>query len=84
MAMPLTNWKHSEFLRLSGLENGLLGLNSRVNAVIWSRSASDIENIDIICFAHLLYEMCMGQELTTPKPSMRILQMEMEQYPQVN
>ncbi|XP_075152268.1 slowpoke binding protein isoform X1 [Haematobia irritans] len=69
--------------RLSGLENGLLGLSSRINAVMWSRSTTDIENVDIICFGHLLYEMCMGQEMTTPKPSMRVLEMEMEQYPQI-
>uniref|UniRef100_A0A1I8M9D8 Protein kinase domain-containing protein n=1 Tax=Musca domestica TaxID=7370 RepID=A0A1I8M9D8_MUSDO len=69
--------------RLSGLENGLLGLSSRINAVMWSRSTTDIENVDIICFGHLLYEMCMGQEMTTPKPSMRVLEMEMEHYPQI-
>lgn len=51
---------------------------------MWSRSTTDIENVDIICFGHLLYEMCMGQEMTTPKPSMRVLEMEMEQFPQVN
>ncbi|XP_061387309.1 rho GTPase-activating protein gacF-like [Musca vetustissima] len=68
---------------LSGLENGLLGLSSRINAVMWSRSTTDIENVDIICFGHLLYEMCMGQEMTTPKPSMRVLEMEMEHYPQI-
>lgn len=50
---------------------------------MWSRSVADIENVDIICFGHLLYEMCMGQEMTTPKPSMRVLEMEMEHYPQV-
>ncbi|XP_013105468.2 uncharacterized protein LOC106085679 isoform X3 [Stomoxys calcitrans] len=69
--------------RLSGLENGLLGLSSRINAVMWSRSTTDIENVDIICFGHLLYEMCMGQEMTTPKPSMRVLEMEMEHLPQI-
>ncbi|KAL9927057.1 slowpoke binding protein isoform 2-T7 [Glossina fuscipes fuscipes] len=69
--------------RLSGLENGLLGLSSRINAIMWSRSVADIENVDIICFGHLLYEMCMGQEMTTPKPSMRVLEMEMEHYPQI-
>ncbi|XP_037958435.1 uncharacterized protein LOC119687945 [Teleopsis dalmanni] len=69
--------------RLSGLENGLLGLSSRINAVIWSRSTTEIENVDIICFGHLLYEMCTGQEMTTPKPSMRVLEMELEHYPQI-
>ncbi|XP_044315563.1 uncharacterized protein LOC108052565 isoform X3 [Drosophila rhopaloa] len=69
--------------RLSGLENGLLGLSSRINAVMWSRSVTDIENVDIVCFGHLLYEMCTGQELTTPKPSMRVLEMELQHYPQI-
>ncbi|XP_070144039.1 uro-adherence factor A isoform X2 [Drosophila kikkawai] len=69
--------------RLSGLENGLLGLSSRNNAVMWSRSVTEIENVDIVCFGHLLYEMCTGQELTTPKPSMRVLEMEMQHYPQI-
>ncbi|XP_060644950.1 slowpoke-binding protein isoform X7 [Drosophila nasuta] len=69
--------------RLSGLENGLLGLSSRNNAVTWSRSVTEIENVDIICFGHLLYEMCTGQELTTPKPSMRVLEMELQHYPQI-
>nr|XP_036678597.1 serine-rich adhesin for platelets isoform X4 [Drosophila suzukii] len=69
--------------RLSGLENGLLGLSSRINAVMWSRSVTEIENVDIVCFGHLLYEMCTGQELTTPKPSMRVLEMELQHYPQI-
>lgn len=71
------------FCRLSGLENGLLGLSSRINAVMWSRSVTEIENVDIICFGHLLYEMSTGQELTTPKPSMRVLEMELQHYPQI-
>lgn len=71
------------FCRLSGLENGLLGLSSRNNAVTWSRSVTEIENVDIICFGHLLYEMCTGQELTTPKPSVRVLEMELQHYPQI-
>lgn len=70
-------------IRLSGLENGLLGLSSRINAVMWSRSVTEIENVDIVCFGHLLYEMCTGQELNTPKPSMRVLEMEMQHYPQI-
>ncbi|XP_030384106.1 slowpoke-binding protein isoform X1 [Scaptodrosophila lebanonensis] len=69
--------------RLSGLENGLLGLSSRINAVMWSRAVPEIENVDIVCFGHLLYEMCTGQELTTPKPSMRVLEMELQHYPQI-
>ncbi|XP_041778391.1 uncharacterized protein LOC121597010 isoform X3 [Anopheles merus] len=69
--------------RLSGLENGLLGLNSRVNAVIWARSAPDIDNIDVICFGHLLFEMCAGYELTSPQPTPGHYQLDLERYPQV-
>ncbi|CRK93839.1 CLUMA_CG007366, isoform A [Clunio marinus] len=69
--------------RLSGLENELLGLNSRINAVLWSRSSTEIENIDVICFGHLLYEMCAGYELSEPTPSKTHLQLDLERYPQV-
>lgn len=70
--------------RLSGLENSLLGLNSRVNAVQWSRSSPEIENIDVICFGHLLFEMCAGYELSEPVPSRAHLELDLERYPQVN
>lgn len=70
--------------RLSGLENGLLGLNSRVNAIIWSQNTNDVRNIDIICFGHLLYEMCTGCELNAPKPTYSHLENDLEHYPQVN
>ncbi|XP_039435791.1 uncharacterized protein LOC120417700 isoform X1 [Culex pipiens pallens] len=69
--------------RLSGLENGLLGLNSRVNAIVWSRSAPDIDNIDVVCFGHLLFEMCAGYELTSPQPTPGHYQLDLERYPQV-
>nr|XP_029727302.1 uncharacterized protein LOC109423925 isoform X2 [Aedes albopictus] len=69
--------------RLSGLENGLLGLNSRVNAVMWARSAPDIDNIDVICFGHLLFEMCAGYELSSPQPTPGHYQLDLERYPQV-
>ncbi|XP_062548226.1 uncharacterized protein LOC134213299 isoform X2 [Armigeres subalbatus] len=69
--------------RLSGLENGLLGLSSRVNAVMWARSAPDIDNIDVICFGHLLFEMCAGYELSSPQPTPGHYQLDLERYPQV-
>lgn len=69
---------------LSGLENGLLGLNSGVNAVVWSRNVQNVENMDIICFGHLLYEMCAGYELNEPQPSVRNLELDLEKYPQVS
>lgn len=69
--------------RLSGIENGLLGLTSRVNAILWStKCANDIENIDIICFGCLLYEMCTGIELQG-QPSQAHLYVDLERYPQV-
>jgi hypothetical protein len=70
--------------RLSGLENELLGLNSRVNAVLWSRSSAEIENVDVLCFGHLLFEMCAGYELASPAPSKAHLEVDLERYPQVN
>lgn len=72
------------FYRLSGLENGLLGLNSRVNAVMWSRNVNDIENMDIICFGHMLFEMCAGYELNAPQPTAGHLELDLERYPQVS
>jgi PX domain-containing protein kinase-like protein len=62
----------------------LLGLSSRVNAVLWARSSADIENIDVICFGHLLFEICAGYELSSPTPSKLHLQLDLERYPQVN
>ncbi|XP_058824229.1 uncharacterized protein LOC131684952 isoform X2 [Topomyia yanbarensis] len=69
--------------RLSGLENGLLGLNSRVNAVVWAHTSPDIDNIDVICFGHLLFEMCAGYELSSPQPTPGHYQLDLERYPQV-
>ena len=71
------------FFRLTGLENGLLGLNSKVNAVVWAKSIADVENMDIICFGHLLFEMCTGYELPSPRPTAGHLQLDLERYPQV-
>lgn len=69
---------------MSGVENGLLGLNSRVNAVIWSRSVAEVENMDVICFGHLLFEMCAGYELNAPQPTNGHLELDLERYPQVS
>ncbi|XP_070496714.1 uro-adherence factor A [Chironomus tepperi] len=69
--------------RLSGLENNLLGLSSRVNSVLWSRSSTEIESIDVICFGHLLFEMCAGYELPESSPTRSHLQIDLERYPQV-
>lgn len=69
--------------RLSGLENGLLGLSSRVDAIMWSKTINDIENIDIICFGHLLFEMCAGYELNAPQPTPGHIELDLNRYPQV-
>ncbi|XP_063700927.1 uncharacterized protein LOC134831194 isoform X2 [Culicoides brevitarsis] len=69
--------------RLTGIENNLLGLSSRVNAILWSANcAAELENIDIICFGNLLYEMCTGAELKG-RPSEGHLHLDLERYPQV-
>lgn len=70
--------------RLSGLENGLLGLSSKVNAVVWAEDSVDVNNLDIICFGHLLYEMCTGYELTCPQPSPEKIRHDLDRLPQVN
>ncbi|XP_055714026.1 probable inactive serine/threonine-protein kinase slob2 isoform X2 [Phlebotomus papatasi] len=69
--------------RLSGLENGILGLNSNINAIVWSKSRNELDNIDVICFGHLLFEMCCGYELAMPQPSPGHIQLDLERYPQV-
>lgn len=71
-------------IRVSGLENGLLGLNSHVKAVIWSRNVIKLEYMDIICFAHLLFEMCTGSELKLPLPTTDFIQVQLHEYPQVS
>jgi PX domain-containing protein kinase-like protein len=65
------------------LENGLLGLNSRVNA-LWSRNVNDVANIDVICFGHLIFEMCAGYELNASLPTAGQLHIDLERYPQVS
>lgn len=52
--------------------------------MLWSRASAEIESIDVICFGHLLFEMCAGYELSTPTPSRIHLQIDLERYPQVN
>ncbi|XP_031633151.1 slowpoke-binding protein-like [Contarinia nasturtii] len=69
--------------RLSGLENGLLGLDSKVNAVVSAKNMADVEHRDVICFGHLLFEMCMGYELPTQQPTATNLFLDLEQHPKV-
>lgn len=39
--------------------------------------------MDIICFGHLLFEMCTGYELAVPQPTPGHYQLDLERYPQV-
>ncbi|XP_039285388.1 slowpoke-binding protein isoform X2 [Nilaparvata lugens] len=68
--------------RLSGLENTLFGFTSRIHPVIWSLAKADPAAIDIICFGHILFEMCAGYELKTQKPSPANY-LDIDNYPQV-
>ncbi|CAK9810510.1 Slowpoke-binding protein [Anthophora plagiata] len=67
--------------RLAGLENTLLGFTSRIHPLIASRMSQTI-SIDIICFGHMLFEMCAGYELPSFKPNSVHLS-DLEMYPQV-
>ncbi|XP_037033772.1 slowpoke-binding protein-like [Bradysia coprophila] len=69
--------------RLSGLENGLLGLDSKVNAVVSAKSVAEAQHRDVICFGHLLFEMCTGYELLTPRPTTANLNVDLERHPKV-
>ncbi|XP_075210964.1 slowpoke binding protein isoform X2 [Lycorma delicatula] len=68
--------------RLSGLENTLFGFTSRIHPVIWSLARADPAAIDIICFGHILFEMCAGYELKTPQPNPANY-LDIDNYPQV-
>ncbi|XP_076675002.1 slowpoke binding protein isoform X4 [Andrena cerasifolii] len=67
--------------RLAGLENTLLGFTSRIHPVITSRATQNT-SIDMICFGHMLFEMCAGYELRSFKPNSVHLS-DLEMYPQV-
>ncbi|XP_048270582.1 slowpoke-binding protein isoform X3 [Bombus terrestris] len=67
--------------RLAGLENTLLGFTSRIHPLIASRVSQNI-SIDMICFGHMLFEMCAGYELPSFKPNSTHLS-DVEIYPQV-
>ncbi|XP_029175672.1 slowpoke-binding protein isoform X2 [Nylanderia fulva] len=67
--------------RLAGLENSLLGFTSRIHPIVTSRLTHST-SIDIICFGHMLFEMCAGYELSTFRPSAVQLS-ELEMHPQV-
>lgn len=71
--------------RLCGVENQfLIGSNSHVNAVTWASSMTSVENVDVICFGHLLFEMSVGFELSTPTPTKNNLRIDLKRTPQVS
>lgn len=54
-----------------------------MNAVISAKNMADAEHRDVICFGHLLFEMCMGYELPSQTPTAYNLFLDLERYPKV-
>lgn len=50
---------------------------------MWAKTGDELDNIDVICFGHLLFEMCAGYELTEMRPTPGHLQLDLERYPAV-
>lgn len=65
------------------MENSLLGLDSIANAVVLAKNMADVEHRDVFCFGHLLFEMCMGFELTTAQPTAAEMNSLLKRQPQV-
>ncbi|XP_068201353.1 slowpoke-binding protein isoform X3 [Palaemon carinicauda] len=68
--------------RLSGVENTLLGLTSRIYPVIKRRLRDNRDAIDSVCFGHVLFEMCAGYELSAAHPTAKHYE-DIASYPQV-
>ncbi|XP_037778575.1 slowpoke-binding protein-like isoform X1 [Penaeus monodon] len=68
--------------RLSGVENTLLGLTSRIYPIIKRRLRDNRDAIDSVCFGHVLFEMCAGYELSAAHPTPKHLD-DIAAYPQV-
>ncbi|XP_071532260.1 slowpoke-binding protein isoform X9 [Panulirus ornatus] len=68
--------------RLSGVENTLLGLTSRIYPIIKRRLRDNRDAIDSVCFGHVLFEMCAGYELSSAHPTAKHLE-DIATYPQV-
>ncbi|KAK7082698.1 hypothetical protein SK128_009798 [Halocaridina rubra] len=68
--------------RLSGVENTLLGLTSRIYPIIKRRLRDNRDAIDSVCFGHVLFEMCAGYELSAAHPTAKHLE-DIAAYPQV-
>ncbi|XP_076060361.1 uncharacterized protein LOC143036681 isoform X4 [Oratosquilla oratoria] len=68
--------------RLSGIENTLLGLTSRIYPIIRKRLRDNRDAIDSVSFGHVLFEMCAGYELSAAHPTLKHLE-DIAGYPQV-
>nr|XP_053636211.1 slowpoke-binding protein-like isoform X4 [Cherax quadricarinatus] len=68
--------------RLSGVENTLLGLTSRIYPIIKRRLRDNRDAIDSVCFGHVIFEMCAGYELSSAHPTPKHLE-DLSTYPQV-
>lgn len=54
-----------------------------MNAVVSAKDIADVEHKDVICFGHLLFEMCTGFELLTARPTADNLFLNLQRYPKV-
>ena len=52
--------------QLSGYENILLGLSSKMESILWRHLKDNTGIIDTLCFGHMLFEMASGYELDAP------------------
>uniref|UniRef100_T1IRE2 Protein kinase domain-containing protein n=1 Tax=Strigamia maritima TaxID=126957 RepID=T1IRE2_STRMM len=69
--------------RLTGFEDTLLGYTSRCGSMVRKRLKDNYEAIDVICFGHVLFEMCAGYELNCAHPSCRHLDELQRTYPEI-
>lgn len=52
--------------KISDVENGIFGLSSLYRPyIIENRRIHSLEDLDIYCFGHVLYEMAFGERLQT-------------------
>eukprot|EP00053_Salpingoeca_punica_P015712 m.145368 g.145368 ORF g.145368 m.145368 type:complete len:405 (+) comp16784_c0_seq9:254-1468(+) len=59
--------------RITGYENSLFGYRSRMHPLVKPVAKKDKKAADSLCFGHLIYEMALGYELETAKPSLNQL-----------
>lgn len=54
--------------RLMGCENSLIGEEPRIFSIIKKKLKHNKDVIDVLCFGHVIYEMCVGMELESAHP----------------